>query len=98
MKQPHSGLVRACRDWLTLHGWFVYPNKMSMGSYKGLSDLTAIRWKETTHCLARRSVWIECKVGKDKLSSYQIIFQSNIEANGGEYLVVKDIDDLMDLE
>lgn len=92
-KQFHSGLVRTVKEWLILHKWFVYSNKMSMGSHKGLSDLTAIRYNRIT-----RVVWLEIKVGKDSLSVHQMIFRKNIEEHGGEYWVVRDIDDLKGCE
>ena len=68
-----------------------------MGSYKGLSDLTAVRTNKWT-APQFRVVWIECKAGKDKLSKYQEAFKYHIESHGGEYLVVRDIDDLKGCE
>ena len=104
-KQRHSGLVKGVIEWLTLHKWFVYWNKahtLHGGSYKGLSDLTAIKrqYIPTTAPLRyyTRVIWIECKVGRDQLSPHQEQFKKDIEEHGGEFLVVRDLDDLHGLE
>ena len=52
------------------------------GSTRGSADLSA-----TIH---GRSVRIEIKIGRDRQSEYQKIYQAEIERSGGIYYVVKD--------
>ena len=79
-------ILRQVRDYLRWQGWYVYRNHQSLGSHKGLSDLTAIRDGKT--------VWIEIKKPIGKLSEHQVKFAEEIEAHGGKYLIVRKIEDL----
>jgi hypothetical protein len=54
---------------------------------KGSSDISAT--------IQGRSVKIEVKIGKDRQSEDQKIYQSNIESSGGQYWIVKNFDDFM---
>ena len=82
-----SDVRKAVRDWLRLNGWTVYHNMGGPLSYRGLSDLTAIK--------GGRVVWIEVKRPQGRQSEEQRKFQADIEAAGGEYLLVRDVDDLL---
>lgn len=78
-------ILRQVRDYLRWQGWYVYRNHQSLGSHKGLSDLTAVRDGKT--------VWIEIKKPGGKLSEHQIKFGEEIETHGCKYLIVKNIED-----
>ena len=54
---------------------------------KGSSDISAT--------IKGRSVKIEVKIGKDRQSQDQKIYQSNIESSGGQYWIVKNFDDFI---
>ena len=54
---------------------------------KGSADISAT--------ILGRSVKIEVKIGKDRQSEDQKIYQSNIESSGGQYWIVKNFDDFM---
>jgi hypothetical protein len=54
---------------------------------RGSADISA-----TIH---GRSVKIEVKIGKDRQSEDQKIYQENIEKSGGQYWIVKNFDDFM---
>ncbi len=54
---------------------------------KGSSDISAT--------IQGRSVKIEVKIGKDRQSQDQKIYQSNIENSGGQYWIVKNFDDFI---
>ena len=54
---------------------------------KGSADISAT--------IQGRSVKIEVKIGKDRQSEDQKIYQSNIESSGGQYWIVKNFDDFM---
>lgn len=76
----------AIRDYLRWSGWFVIRHQQTLGSHKGLSDLTAIK--------AGRTVYIEVKTPKGVLSADQEQFRSDIEAHGGTYIVARSVDDV----
>jgi len=86
MTPTHGQIQKAVVDYLRWNGWFVYPNRQSAISHKGISDLTAVR--------KGRVLWIEIKKPGDGQSKDQIKFQQDIEARGGQYLIAKRIEDV----
>jgi hypothetical protein len=54
---------------------------------KGSADISAT--------IKGRSVKIEVKIGKDRQSQDQKVYQENIEKSGGQYWIVKNFDDFM---
>ena len=54
---------------------------------KGSSDISAT--------IQGRSVKIEVKIGKDRQSEDQKIYQAKIESSGGQYWIVKNFDDFI---
>lgn len=72
-------------------GWFVpWLLQAGVGVYKGMADRVAIK--------DGRVVWLEFKRPKGgKLSEYQIAFQRDIQSHGGEYRVVRGLDDVADM-
>ena len=72
--------------YLRLKGWFVFYNLQGLGSYRGISDLTAVR--------AGRVLFIELKTARGRQSDYQKQFQADLEAAGGEYVLCRGVDDL----
>lgn len=93
MKKPvikERDVLRQVRDYLTHKNFFVYRNHQSLGSHKGLSDLTAIK--------GGRVIWLEIKKPGGKLSDYQKAFRDAINMHGGEYYVIDCLDCIMALE
>ncbi len=86
LKIPESQLQREIKEYLQWNGWFVYKNHQSLGSYRGLFDLTAIK--------NGRVVWIEVKKPKGKVSPLQQQFLEDIKQHGGECFVAKGINDV----
>jgi hypothetical protein len=76
----------AIRDFLRWRGWFVIRHQQSLGSHKGLSDLTAIKHG--------RTVYIEVKTPNGAQSEDQIGFQADIESHGGTYVVARCVEDV----
>lgn len=74
------------RDYLRMHGWFVIRHQQTLGSHKGLSDLTAIKGGQT--------VYVEVKTATGSQSQDQIQFQADIEAHGGLYVLARCIEDV----
>jgi Holliday junction resolvase len=84
MKQTETQIQSAIREWLQWKGWFVIRNQQSLGSLKGLADLTAIK--------NSRVLWIEVKTPRGKQSDYQIEFEAAIKAHGGEYVLADSVE------
>ena len=76
------------RDYLRLTGWFVVKIHQSLGSYRGIADLYALK--------NGRSVWIEIKTAKGVLSKHQERFWDDIQLHGGEYYVCRSVDDVQE--
>ncbi len=86
-KPKESEVRRAVRDYLRLKGWFVFHNLQGLGCYPGLADLTAVK--------AGRVVYVELKRPGGRQRKAQRRFQQDLEAAGGEYLLVTDVEDVM---
>ncbi len=99
---PETALKGQIKKYLAYKGWFCFPLTQGIGCHKGISDLCAIK--------DGRTVWIEVKRPgakdcTDRLfhpggsrgyqSTYQEQFEADIKAHGGEYLVVRTLEDLM---
>jgi Holliday junction resolvase len=80
-------ILKACRDLLVLEGFFVVRMVAGLGSLKGVADLYAIK--------DGVSLWIETKTKKGILSIHQQKFKHDIESHKGIYLVVRDVDELI---
>jgi hypothetical protein len=94
-----NGLTKAIITWLTLNGH--YSSRIqSQGQWnqklarftkstvrKGIGDVMAV--------IEGRTIMIEVKIGKDKLSEAQIKTKGDVEKSGGYYMVVKDFDQFM---
>ena len=77
----------AVKDYLNIRGWFNFPLIAGMGSYPGLPDRIAIK--------NGRVLFIEVKRPGGKQSDHQREFQHNIWLQGGQYILVKCVDDLI---
>ncbi len=78
--------IRECLRW---NGWFVIRHQQTLGSHRGLSDLTAIKDGLT--------VYIEVKTASGILSADQEAFKAEIEAHGGRYIVARSVEDVQEL-
>ena len=76
----------AIRDYLRWHGWYVIRHQQSLGSLKGLTDLTAIKEGWT--------VYIEVKTMTGRLSEDQEDFRDNVIAHGGTYVIARRLEDV----
>lgn len=85
---PESCLKKGIKQYLRLTGWKVWSNYQTMGSVPGMSDLTALR--DGVY------LWIEAKIRPRKQSPTQKEFQAMIEDGGGIYLLIYDIDELIE--
>ena len=86
---PETAIKKMVKQYLQIKGWFIFPLLAGLGAYKGISDMYAIK--------DGRGIWVEIKTPKGKQSEHQIRFQADIESRGGEYLVVRDVQELIDM-
>ena len=84
-----SVVLQQVRDYLRLRGWYVIRIQQSLGSHRGLSDLICVK--------EGRTVFLECKTATGRLSPDQQGFQEAIRASGGEYVVARCLEDVMEL-
>jgi len=72
---------------LSLKGYFHFHILQGLGVYKGIPDIIAIK--------NNRVLFLEIKRPSGKQSDYQKQFQADIEGQGGEYYIVKSLEDLI---
>lgn len=87
IKPTEAQVLREVRHWLHFNQWFVIRNHQGLGCHRGLSDLTAIK--------DGRVLWIEVKTANGRLSHWQEQFQDDISFYGGEYVLVRSLEDLI---
>lgn len=84
----HARLTLDIAQYLRLAGWFVMV--LPRGGVKGepgAPDIQAFR--------SHRAVFIECKVGRDKLSADQERVRESVTAQGFEFIEARSLDDAM---
>lgn len=87
--QTENQIQSAIREYLHWKGWFVIRHQQGLGCHKGLSDLTAIKDGHV--------VWIEVKTPRGSQSDCQKEFEAKVIDHGGQYLLARSVDDVMDL-
>jgi len=87
---PRESEIRAqVKEFLEWQGWFVFYHLQGLGSYPGLPDLQAVK--------DGRTIYIEIKRPGGRQSARQKKFQQDLEAAGGQYILVKKIEDFKSL-
>jgi Holliday junction resolvase len=81
-------ILNQCRDYLQAKGWYVIRIQQSLGCHKGLSDLICVKDSLV--------MFLEVKTPKGNQSDYQKEFERRITESGGQYLLVRSLDDLLD--
>ena len=87
--QNETIIRRAIMAELRRAGWFTFYVYQGLGSYKGISDLIALRDGKTA--------FIEVKTETGKQSPEQVQFQKDCEAHGGLYILARSTDDVQEL-
>ncbi len=88
-KQKETYIRQSITGALRLAGWAVFYIFQGLGSYKGISDLIALRDGQV--------VFIEVKTETGKQSEHQRIFQEICEAHGCRYILARSINDVVEL-
>ncbi|MGE0588925.1 MAG: VRR-NUC domain-containing protein [Cyclobacteriaceae bacterium] len=97
VKQSANGLTQAIIKFLTLHGHFA-TRTSSAGRYlvkekKWIPSTTRKGYPDITAIMNGRTLAIEVKIGKDKMSQAQQCVKEEIEASGGIYFIAKSFDE-----
>ena len=87
IKISENDIKRAVKDYLSIRGYFHFHILQGLGAYKGIPDIIAIK--------NNRVLFLEIKRPKGKQSEHQKNFQLFIEGHGGEYYIVRSLDDLI---
>ena len=88
-QQPETAILRVCAGYLRAAGWFVIRVQQGLGAHKGVSDLICVR--------RGRVVFAEVKTAKGRLSDWQDAFRLTITNEGGEYVVLRCLEDAVDM-
>ena len=83
---PETVIQNAIRDLLRMDGWLVIRHQQNLGSYLGLTDLSAVKDGKT--------IYIEVKTPTGRQSAYQKQFQKDIEEHGATYILARSVDDI----
>ena len=89
VKITENDIKRQVKDLLSLKGYFHFHILQGLGAYRGIPDIIAIK--------NNRVLFLEIKRPKGKQSEYQKQFQLFIEGQGGEYYIVKSLEDLVEI-
>ncbi len=74
--------IRQILEW---RGWYVMRIQQGLGCQKGISDLIAVK--------NGRTVFLEIKKPTGKQSKDQLEFEADVKAHGGEYVVLRSVDE-----
>ena len=94
-----NGLTKSILTWLTLNGHYC-----SRIQSQGQFNPTLKRWTKSTvrrgigdvmAIINGRTIMIEVKAGRDKLSKYQERTRKEVERSGGVYIMVRTFDEFM---
>lgn len=87
IKISENDIKRQVKDYLSLKGYFHFYVLQGLGAAKGIPDIIAIK--------SNRVLFLEIKRPGGKQSDYQKQFQVDIEGQGGEYYLIKSLEDLI---
>lgn len=78
-------VCKSLREYWKKNGFFYIRNQQGLGSKRGTADYTVVKDGKT--------LWIEAKAEKGKQSPYQLEFQQELERSGGNYAIVRSVED-----
>lgn len=88
MRLLERDIQKQCIDFLRLDRWFVLNfSRHDCPDIAGISDILALR--------EGRYIWIEFKRSGNCQQSKQVEFERAIKDHGGEYVVVRSLDELV---
>ncbi len=88
-KRLETWIKRTIKEFLEWHGWEVFRLQEGPFGERGVADLMPIR--------EGRVMFLEIKTDSGKQSPAQKEFERRVKRAGGEYHVIRDVDDLLPL-
>lgn len=82
-------IQKQIKEYLQYTGWFVVKIHQSLGSYRGIADLYALK--------NGRHLWLEVKTPNGRQNEHQKQFERDVKAHGGEYYVVRSVEDVVEI-
>lgn len=88
-KVSENDIKHQVRDWLSIKGYFHFHLLAGIGAFKGCPDRVAVKGGQV--------YFLEIKKPKgSKQSENQKLFQERLEKAGGKYLLIKNLEDLIE--
>jgi Holliday junction resolvase len=93
MTTPEGAILDRVKHELKARGWYVIRisqfNKRGYSVHKGISDIIAVG--------NGRTLFLEIKTPDNKQSTDQIAFEYEVKERGGEYFVVRSVEELTEI-
>lgn len=97
-------LVKQCLEWLLRSGYWSWRNNTGAvkAAYKGKSRMVFYGKKGSGDIqgymadFTGRGFWVECKVGKNKQTAEQQIFERGVIYHNGVYILAYSLDEMID--
>lgn len=87
---PETIIKRNVKKYLLWRKWFVFSVLQGLGAYPGISDMIAVKGGFV--------LFIELKTPTGKQSDDQIEFERLVREHGGEYLIIRSLDEIEEVE
>jgi len=87
IKITENDIKRQVKNYLGIKGFFHFHILQGLGAFRGIPDIVAIR--------KGRVIFLEIKKPGGKLSEHQQRFQETMERAGGEYYVVRSLEEII---
>lgn len=87
IKVTENDIKKVIKDWLAIKRIFSFHILQGLGCFLGIPDRIAI--------YKGRIICIEVKTEKGTQSKWQLLFQQNVEASGGIYILARGVDDVI---
>ena len=83
---PETSLKKLVKQSMSIMGWFIFPILQGLGAHRGISDFIAIK--------GGRVLFLEIKAPKGKQSDNQIEFERQIKEHGGNYQIIRNLEEV----
>jgi len=100
MGKAETDARKQVRDFMRLNGWFVFHVLQGLGAYQGVSDLIAQKDGRTIFVELKAPAGLDKNGRKKKAgqqSENQIKFEFDVKSHGGEYFVVRSVEDIAEI-
>jgi len=87
IKITENDIKRQVKNYLDVKGFFHFHILQGLGAFRGIPDMIAVK--------AGRVIFLEIKKPGGKLSEHQQRFKETMGGAGGEYYVVRSLEEIM---